>query len=498
MELQFDKSTCKSLHKVLSHVLDQELTQEIRLPESLPDIGRVLGSWGQVILRSKEWYGGSAGVSGGVMAWVLYAPEDGTAAKSVEAWIPFQMKWDIPESQRDGVICAIPLIKSIDARSVSARKIMLRTIVSVQGQAYEPRETAFYQANQLPDDIQVLKQTYQLEMPVEAGEKPLQIEDELQISLDAPNAGNMWYYDLKPEVTESRILGDKLLFRGTANLHAVYNGADNTPKSLDQELSFSQYTHLDNEHKADAGVWTYPIVTGLEMDFSAEQPMVKASLSVQYIIYDRKAMDITEDAYSTVRNSLPEKQTLQLLTKLDSMTENINLTQKFPNQAKQILDVACYPAHPEKLQNGEKLEVDQPVVFQILYSDMEGNLQGSAALGKQTWEFSSDPLNLVDIEVVKAASPRIIQSGDDVSVTADIQLQAVVCSENGLPMISGIEMKEPKELDPSRPSLIVRKLGSSRVWDIAKQYGAKVSDIKAVNNLDNDPASDQVLLIPIS
>ena len=497
MELQFDKSTYKSLHKVLSNTLDQELTQEIRLPEPLPDIGRVLGCWGQVTIRSKEWYTGSVGVSGGIMAWALYAPEDGSEVKSVEAWLPFQMQWDIPESQRDGIFCVIPLIKSIDARSVSARKMILRANVSVQGKAFEPKDTIICQAKQLPDDIQVLNQTYQMEIPVEAGEKSLQLEEVLQQLPDLQNAEKVCYYDLKPQITETRILGDKLLFRGKANFHMVYMGEDQVCKTFDQELSFSQYTHLDNEHTANPNAWTCPMITSVELDFSAEQPMIKAGVSVQYIIYERTTMEIVEDAYSTANNIETEKQTMQVYSKLDTLDGSLELTQNFSANVKEIVDIVCYPWHPEKIQNGEKTEVVESVLMQILYSDIEGNLQGAVISGKQAWEFSSDPHNQSDVEVVYIAKPQFTHNGEGVVATVAVQLKADVCSDNNLPMISAIEIKGPKELDPTRPSLILRKLGSCRVWDIAKQYGAKVSDIQSANNLD-DPDVNQVLLIPIS
>lgn len=498
MELQFDKFICKSLHKILSHVLDQELTQEIRLPESLPDIGRVLGSWGQVVLRSKEWYSSSIGVSGGVMTWVLYAPEDGAEPRSVETWIPFQMKWDIPDTQRDGSICVIPLIKSIDARSISARKIMMRTNVSILGEAYEPKETPVYQAFQLPEDIQVLKQTYPVEIPVEAGEKPLQIEEELAIPANAPKIETVCYYDLKPQITESRILGDKLLFRGKANLHVVYLGSDSALQTLEQELSFSQYTHLDNEYSISASPWTCPVVTGLELDLTAEQPMVKANLSVQYIVYDRKLLEITEDAYSTTREVTPEKQILQLFSRLDLAEKNMELSQKFSVQARQIMDAVWYPSHPVKIQNGETLEVEQPGMFQVLYLDMDGNLQGYTAPAKETWEISSDPQNRVDLYSVCTTKPIAMPSGEDITVTTSMLLQAMVTNENGLQMTSGIETGEMKEKDPARPSLIVRKIGKNRIWDIAKQHNANVSDIQGVNGDCEELKEDQVILIPIS
>lgn len=497
MELQFDKSICKSLHKVLSHVSDQELTQEIRLPESLPDIGRILGCWGQVILRSKEWYSGSTGVSGGIMVWVVYVSDDGSDVRSVDTWIPFQMKWDIPESQRDGVICAVPLTKSVDARTVSARKIMVRANVSIQAQAYESRETGICKADRYPEDLQVLNQTYHLELPVEAGEKTVQIEDVLQIQDYVQNAESLYYYELRPQLTETRILGDKLLFRGVANFHVMYRNSDNTLITSDQELPFSQYTHLDNVYNTEVSADAYPVVTGLELDFSGEKPMVKAGVAVQYVIYEPKAIEITEDVYSITRNVVSETESLQIFSKLDSVTEDLCFTHKFAVQPRGILDVVCYPGHAEKVQNGDKTEIEQPVVVQILYKDPEENLQCAIALEKQTWVLPSDPGNSVTVEVEAVTDLQKEIISDGVTVTAKMQLRAVTCSENGLPMTNMVSIKDEKEVDPSRASLIVRKIGSGSVWNIAKQYGAKVSDIKAINKFDDTPDSEQVLLIPL-
>ena len=59
MELQFEKKLIPCLRTVMRQVQTQEQTQEeVRLPEGMPDIGRVLSSWGQVLIRGKEWRSG--------------------------------------------------------------------------------------------------------------------------------------------------------------------------------------------------------------------------------------------------------------------------------------------------------------------------------------------------------------------------------------------------------------------------------------------------------
>ena len=49
MELKFETTACRCLRQKVCEVQNQEQTQEIRLPDGLPDIGRVLCSWGQVM-----------------------------------------------------------------------------------------------------------------------------------------------------------------------------------------------------------------------------------------------------------------------------------------------------------------------------------------------------------------------------------------------------------------------------------------------------------------
>ena len=98
MELQFPKSALSYLRRAAWEVKNEEQTQEVRLADSFPDIGKILGAWGQPLVRSKEWLSSSMRISGGIMVWVLYMPEEGGMPRCVESWIPSQMQWDFPQT----------------------------------------------------------------------------------------------------------------------------------------------------------------------------------------------------------------------------------------------------------------------------------------------------------------------------------------------------------------------------------------------------------------
>ena len=96
MELAFEKNAVDHLQKLVCQVVSQEETAETVVPDSLPDVGRIVGCWGVPVVRSKEWRQNGMGVSGGVSAWVLYVPEEGGAPRQVAVYLPFTAKWGIP------------------------------------------------------------------------------------------------------------------------------------------------------------------------------------------------------------------------------------------------------------------------------------------------------------------------------------------------------------------------------------------------------------------
>lgn len=202
MELQFPSNTCRSLTAAVREVRSAELTQEVRLTDGMPDIGRVLASWGQVVLRSKEWQADLVTVSGGIMVWILYAPEDGTQPRCMDAWIPFQLKWDMEEARREGPIRVSPLLRFVDSRSISARKMMVRSGVSAMAEALSPMEAEVYEPAQLPEDIQILRNTYPIRLPREAGERTFLLDEELMMPAGAAPVERLLCQTIMPVIHE--------------------------------------------------------------------------------------------------------------------------------------------------------------------------------------------------------------------------------------------------------------------------------------------------------
>lgn len=498
MELQFQMEKIPCLHQVKGELQTQEQTQELRLPEGMPDVGRVMAVWGHVVVRGKEWRGDSIGVNCGVTVSVLYAPEDGSRAQCVEAWIPMSFKWDIPDTGEDGRILCWPRLKSSDARVLSGRKLMLRATVGVLAQAYAPCQVQMFTPSELPGDIQLQQKNYPVCLVREAGEKAFMLDEDLTLPPSAPGLEKIVRCSLQPEVSEKKVLGDKAVFRGTGLLHILYRTEEGAFHSWDFEIPFSQYTELEQDYGNEAQVEIFPVVTSLEMENGEQGRLrLKAGLSGQYVLYDSKDMAVVEDAYSPDRTVTVKTEDVEMPAVLDRQSQQIRAEQTAPFGGSRIADVAFYPGNCRKQRNMDAVDVEMPAVFQVLYYDSEGILQAGSAHWQGDMSFGLAESAQMDALCGPSGKPQASGGEDSTVLRSDVMLNTLSFTDQKMPMVSAIVVGEATQKDPARPSLILRRAGHESLWDLAKKNGSTVDAIRKANDLQGDPDPDKMLLIPV-
>ena len=494
MEIQFQKNTVPYLQTLTCQTQSQEQSQQERLSDAMPDISKVLASWGQVLLRGKEWRNDSVCVSGGVKAWVLYEPEDGTHPRCVESWLPFQMKWDIPATDRDGTIVVCPAQPIVDARMLSDRKLMVRANVTIQVCAMTPANADLYTPEELPKDVQALKNTYPMLLPVEAGEKAFELEEGISLPAAEQPVETLLRYALQPMLTESKLVADKLVLRGLARLQMLYLGTDGRLHNWAAELPFSQYMQLDEQYDPNAEVSICFGVTNLELELGENGEItLKAGITAQFTVYDRKQITVVEDMYSPHRDVKLSVEQLQLPSVLDMQNHTMRAVAKPENIPAQMIDVDFGWNTPGVQKEDDAVRVEMSGNFQILGSGVEGNLYSENNRWEDDWTVpvSPDAELRVGVQNVELAQ----NSGSD--IRADMQLGAMSVMQQPIPVVTGADIGELMEPDPKRPSLILRRMGQESLWDLAKSTGSTVDGIRKLNGLEMEPTENQMLLIPI-
>ncbi len=482
--MEWTQKPCPYLKTLLRQVQNTEQTQEIRLSEEMPDIARVVCSRGQCVLRSKERRGESMSAAGGVSASVLYLPEDGSSPGSVEVWIPFRLTWNLPKMQREGTMRCQCLLQSIDARMLSARKIMVRASVSVLAEVFEPTDEPISLPEEVPEGLQLLQKTYPALLPREAGEKLFELEDDLKLD----GVKELFASEMTLQLNEQSIAADRLVLRGQGQVHCVYLGDDGEIHAARQYVPFAQFVQLDREYDKEADADTMVALSSLETELSEDGVHIRYGLNAQYLVWERTLLQITEDAYFPMHAVQLSTQDLALPMQLDDRTEDVPLVCGACEG--KLLDVTFLPSHPTQYREGEEVHVSVGGAFQMLYEDALGELQSSV-------ENLAEELSLpVAADAQLHSILRSVASAED-GTLAQLQIGLQTVSTQSIPMLTAISIGEKEAADEDRPSLILRRMDAQSLWELAKENGSTVEDIRKANSLAQEPEQGQMLLIPI-
>lgn len=498
MKLQWRASPLDCLAPVMQNIQQRELTQELKLGEALPDIGRVLGVWGQGMVRSKQWQEGSVSCSGGVMVWVLYAPEDGSAPGVLDGWVPFQLTWDIPEGTAEGTLRVDCALRFADARSVSPRKVMLRLGVAVSMEAYSPMTAQVFQPEEDVTGVELLKSTYPMTLVRETGEKTFLLDEELTLPEGGPEPEKILCYTMTPRVTDKKVLSLRAVFRGVGALHILGMDSGGRLTSWDMEVSFSQFSQLTGEHSGEAQVDIGICPTSCEAEWMGQGRLrLKCGLVAQYVVTDRVTVELVEDAYSPGQGLDITWEELKLPVVLEARGETLSLRQSLSTPMEQVAEVSCLaePANLERREDG--VAASFTGTAQVLGYGREG--EPLSATGR--WEIRESLPCHASVRLFfglpQATNVAAQSDSGGVTVTGGLPIRWTASTWEQLPQIAALELEEQTPPDPDAPSLILRRAGGDRLWDIAKKTGSTVAAIRQATGLEGEPAPNQMLLIPV-
>lgn len=159
---------------------------------------------GQTILRGKEWRSDSVSFSGGMMVWILYAPEDGSEERCIDGWIPFQDEVGSCPNGAEGGDHPHPVPDPVRGRPVGIRP---EADGACGRSGYGGGLCAEDCGNRRPGGTNrgrgaADKQLPGQNAPERPGEKAFALDEELTLPESSPLPEKLVYYCLHPEYGE--------------------------------------------------------------------------------------------------------------------------------------------------------------------------------------------------------------------------------------------------------------------------------------------------------
>lgn len=496
MQLQFRRQEVPCLRSFMTRVQTLEQTQEVTVAEDR-DGAEILGVWGQPVLRTKERRGDRLLITGGIPAQVLLGSPEGVPPFSLEAWIPFRMDWDLPGEMGTGTDRILPVLSGLDARWTGAGKLLIRAGISVLAECWQETVVPVPQPADVPEDVAVRRHCWPVWLPKEAGEKTFSLEETLTLPASEAAVEKILHNSLTPVITDQKVLGNKIVFRGSASVHLCWLCPEGKVHSWDTELPFSQYAQLQGDFSPEARVQVLCAVTRLELDRTGTGELtLRTDITGQYLVEDRQLLETADDAYSPHRSVELERQELALPMVLEERRESLRTEQKLSPAPYSAVDVTVLTDLPRMGRQGDRTTLEVPQRCRVLHYDEAGILRGTEHRWNQTMELEAEEHSHITA-LPGQVRVRLTPELEGAALEAELPVTLRTLSGTALPAVSALTLGEHVQPDPGRPSLILRRAGTDTLWDLARRSGSTVEAICMANGLEGEPEPERMLLIPV-
>lgn len=494
MELVFQQTQMEYLNCIVSRQLCQEHTGEAIVPDSSPDVEKIVDSFATVLVRSKDCQTGSVAATCGANIGVLYTAEGEVLPRLLTLYLPFNVRCEddaiAPDSHASIQCC----VRSIDARMLNPRKLMARVNVCVTVQVWNRASHSGYRIGDTPRGLQLRPAIYPMRLMAEYAEKQISLRD--TIPGPQPACARILRAGAACDVTEHRVMGSRGVFKGNLRLQLLYESVEGEICCCDLPVPFSQYCEFGRDHEGEQLV-LQPVFTALEVEPAPDHMLdIEIGVNMQCGVLCTMELPVLEDAYSTIGRLDAEWCEYDLKPQLDQRLLQHSIHQQIPAQAHSILDAIAWADLPEVTQQDGLCTIQVPVTVNVLYQDTDGIYQPATARYTAQLEVAAEhactAAAWVDGQVFAAPGAQGIE------LRIPLAVQCIWHDERKYRSICGGTM-EPEEGKTERPDVIIRTMQEDTdMWDIAKELHTTVSAIQIANDMEEDFVSaGTMLLIPI-
>lgn len=503
MSLELLKEAFRVNNLLGEDTIQTVIENDIIVPDTKPDIARVLLLDGDVFVTGCDSGTDRVVVSGCIGCKILYISDDETkSVKGIISNIPFSYTMDI-QGVRNGMKCrAKGIIEHMDYTLLNGRKINVKTILPISCKVYDEIEREFSSSIAGIEDIQVLKDTVVLNSYLGSNKVNFIIKEDLDLPSSKPTINEILRNDVKVSGKDFKVAEGKIIVKGDIGISTLYIADDETRSMqyMENELAFTQFVELedvdeDTDVDVDYDLIDYKIDAVEDSDGELRNIRAEIALNIYVNGKCHRTVEILSDAYSPKSKITLEKQQLSLDEIFSQnrsqlvIKDTIDLNECNPEVA-EIFNVLCKCNISENRVEDDKIVIEGSVENNILY--LANNEDQPVFCYKKEIPFKHE----VDIRGISNKMKADISlevehcnysmiSSNQVEIRAVVGIGTKVETKKIVPIINKANenMIDEKKL-LAMPSVIVyiTQIGDS-LWKIAKKYGTTVDNLMKINRL---------------
>ncbi|MCI9120493.1 MAG: DUF3794 domain-containing protein [Oscillibacter sp.] len=508
MELEMKNVSLDTYETGGELTLTQEETAETIVPDYCPDIARIIETDGKVYLHSRELRDGKAELSGTVRVTVLYTPDGESGVRTLEFAMPFTVESDSRSLPNCQYLTAEAEPEFLEARMLNPRKIFTHCKLVTHLTGYQRSPLHFCTDVEADERLCVEKRQERQHaiLLTHIAEKDFTFTEEMNLSPGREGASELLTSQVSSTVTETKIVGNKLIFKGVFSISLLYRTSSGSCGSTVSELPFSQIMEVEGAQEGALASLQLQL-TGTDLQIDGDDPegrqiAVTLYLHATALLREEQELTLLNDLYSTAYDLTYDAVPLSLTSFRETLTRRQTLREvlEIGVVAESILALSAVCGAVSVSREGGTAVLRTGVTVRAMYLDEGGvplvaerSLDASCQL-----ELPEDSRVTARAVCTEEIQGTLGERGIEVRFPVDFHIEAAARTKKICVSAAKLDTETAKDTSGA-PSLVLRCIGRQEsTWDLAKKYNTTISAILSANQLEEegDIPADQMLLIP--
>ena len=471
---------------------------DIIVPDTKPDILKILQVDAVSCVTDKSVENGRAFVSGRVDLKILYIPDkDGETIRSILTSFDYSQPIDNKRIEPDMRLIAESSAERVEFSLLNSRKLRVKTIVGIEFEIVKPETVEIAVDTVDGEDAELKKETINLQNSVDLCDHDFLIRESIEVPGGQSSIREMLKLDAKIVDTDYKTVTGKIVVKGVAAISALYLADGGRVEFMESELPFTEVLDC-----ADAGDETicdidYSItdvncsviedsdgdcrIIGLEIMVNAQVSATEnASFDMICDCYVPR-MKTGVDCSQTELEQIVSRPAMQ-----NTIREIVSVTSGAP-EVSSVYNVVTKPYIGKTELQGTKLLCEGHIEAYVLYL--------SASAENPVYSIKKDiPYSyMLDCEVsgndlepqvkaeVKHTSYNLNASGE-IELRCILSLSANIVRKSKIDIINSVETSAP-EAGEKKGIVIYFVQNGDTLWEIAKRYCVPQEEIMQFNNM---------------
>ena len=495
--------------------LQMTLDDDFNVPDSKPDILRLLKTDGDIKISDKKQMNGKLLINGSLFFRILYISEDTSRPlHTLQGELPFSESINLSEECSPENLNINWEFEDLTANIINSRKYTIRSLVlfSISGEELVSRE--------LVVDVSPDPNLYSRKLPLTltgiaaSRRDSLRIREEITLPNAKPDIAEILYYELKLNNTDTRLGTDKFTVSGDLSLFLCYlNEKDGMlPEYYETEIPVTSTVDCPGCMESMIPYITLtPCARSLEIrpDADGEERCLDAELMLELNIklYEDQELQLVSDLYSTQDPLHTEYTPMEYETLLQHNNSRVRLADTVvlnPTLPKPLQ--ICHSSSNVKLDSvqvtGEGLLAEGVLDMDIFYISAEDNrplevLSTSLPFSQMIEIHGIAPDCIYEVHAVPDQLSALFADQDTIELKAGISFDCIVFARHSEPFLTDCTVAQPAPEDCiAQPSISAYTvLPTDSLWDIAKRFSTSEASICEINEITADSLTPGELLL---